>query len=371
MEVLYGTTGHPGVAIAVAARLHDDFGVPSLSPERLRRLGERLRSFGMENPEPEQIILIADRVPPGYWLSPLPGLQIVGLAAQTSAPLSPAPDRPVVLGIGEALLRAVQEDDIVIVDGDRGRVYISPDAATVARYQAPLTLSRRFFLEGDHLPARTASDNRIITVLCAASTLAFAEAAMTHGADGLVVPEANDFLGGLHLAQTAGEQAQILGDLADIIGGQPLYLDVPPERLALAALARGASRLPLHLVLRDPAERAELQERLEEIEAALEEDDALFGRMRIEAGIAAGGDDLPETLDGYSGSFVTGTLLEASWERLLLASGQARAANKPITIALNGDWWPQVLGDALGMGFGQIIVPILAVADVKDAIREL
>ena len=371
MEVLYGTTGHPGVAIAVAARLHDDFGVPSLSPERLRRLGERLRSFGMENPEPEQIILIADRVPPGYWLSPLPGLQIVGLAAQTSAPLSPAPDRPVVLGIGEALLRAVQEDDIVIVDGDRGRVYISPDAATVARYQAPLTLSRRFFLEGDHLPARTASDNRIITVLCAASTLAFAEAAMTHGADGLIVPEVNDFLGGLHLAQTAGEQAQILGDLADIIGGQPLYLDVPPERLALAALARGASRLPLHLVLRDSAERAELQERLEEIEAALEEDDALFGRMRIEAGIAAGGDDLPETLHGYSGSFVTGTLLEASWERLLLASGQARSANKPITIALNGDWWPQVLGDALGMGFGQIIVPILAVADVKDAIREL
>lgn len=371
MEVLHGITAHPGVAIAAAARLYDEFGVPTLAPERLRRLGERLRSFGADNPEPEQIILVADRVPPGYWLSPLPGIQIIGLAAQTDVPLSPAPDRPVVVGIGDALLRAVQEDDIVIVDGDRGRVYIAPDAATVARYQAPLTLARRFFLEGDHLPARTASDNRIVSVFCAAPTLAQAAAAMTHGADGLVIPESNDFFGGANLGQTAGEQAQMLGDLANIIGGQPLYLDIPPERLALAALARGAARLPLNLVLRDPAERAEIQERLEEIEAALEEDDALFGRMQITAGIAAAGEDLPETLDGYNGSFVTGTLLDASWERLLLASGQARASSKPITVALNGDWWPQVLGDALGMGFGQLIVPIYAVADVKDAIREL
>ena len=232
MEVLHGIAAHPGVAIASAARLGEDFGVPSLSPERLRRLGERLRSFGMENPEPEQIILIADRIPPGFWLSPLPGLEIIGLAAGTGQSLSPAPDRPVVVGLGEALMRAVEEEDIIIVDGDRGRVYVSPDAQTVARYQAPFTLARRFFLEGDHLPARTASDNRVIAVFCAASTLAEAEAAMKSGADGLVVGSDNDFLGGPDVVQTAGEQAQTLGDLARIIGGQPLVLDIPPERLA-------------------------------------------------------------------------------------------------------------------------------------------
>ena len=372
MEVLHGIAAHPGVAIASAARLGEDFGVPSLSPERLRRLGERLRSFGMENPEPEQIILIADRVPPGFWLSPLPGLEIIGLAAGTGQSLSPAPDRPVVVGLGEALMRAVEEEDIIIVDGDRGRVYVSPDAQTVARYQAPFTLARRFFLEGDHLPARTASDNRVIAVFCAASTLAEAEAAMKSGADGLVVPSDNDFLGGPDVFQTAGEQAQTLGDLARIIGGQPLVLDIPPERLALSALALGAARLPLHLVLRDLSELLELSERLEEIEATLEEDDALFGRVRMDAGVAASGDedDLPETLDGFAGTFVTGTILDASWERLLLAAGQARHAGKPITASLNGDWWPQVLGDALGMGFSRLVVPAGAVADVKDAIRE-
>lgn len=378
MEVLHGVSAHPGVAIAAAARLHEDFGAVSLSPDRLRRIGERLRSFGLENPEPEQIILIGDRLPPAFWLAPLPGVQIVGLAVQSPAPLFPAPALPAVLGVGEMLLRITEEDDIVIIDGDRGRVYIAPDAGTVARYQAPLTLSRRFFLEGAHLPARTASDNRVVTVLCAAWSPAQAEDAMAQGADGLVVPAGNSFLGTDTLAQTAGEQAQVLADLARIIGGQPLYLDIPHDNLALTALVRGAARLPLHLVLRDLSEREELRERLDEIEAALEDDDTLFGRVQLELGVSVeaagetdGTDDLPEDLDGWAGTFLVGSLLEASWERLLLAAGQARRAGKPATVRIGGDWWPQVLGDAVGMGFSQLIVPPAAVADIKDAVREL
>ena len=372
-DILHGIAARPGVAIAVAARLHDDFGVPSLAPERLRRLGERLRSYGVENPEPEQIIVVADRIPPAFWLAPIPGVQVVGLAAANTSPLAPPPDLPVVLGLDEAALGAIEEDDILIVDGDRGRVYVAPDAATVARYQAPFLSTRRFFLEGSHLPARTASDNRLISVLCSARTLAEAEEAMKSGADGLVVPAGNDFLGSESLPQTAGEQAQMLGDLARIIGGQPLTLDIPPERLALTALARGAARLSLNLVLRDWDEMPDLQGRIEEIEAALEQDDALFGRVKLEAGLDASGgaDDLPETLDGFAGVFVVGSILDASWECLLPASGQARHAGKPVTVSLDGDWWPQVLGDAVGMGFSRLIVPAAAVADVKDAIREL
>ena len=372
-SILHGTAARPGVAIAVAARLHDDFGALSLAPERLRRLGERLRSYGTDNPEPEQIILVADRIPYAFWLAPLPGVQIVGLASSSLSPLVPVPDLPVVLGLDAAALAAIEEDDILIVDGDRGRVYVAPDAATVARYQSPFLSTRRFFLEGSHLPARTASDNRLISVLCSAHTLAEAEEAMASGADGLVILEGNDFLGSESLPQTAGEQAQMLGDLARIIGGQPLTLDIPPERLALTALARGAARLPLHLVLRDREEMADLQERIEEIEVALEEDDALFGRVKLEAGLdaAGGGADLPEELDGFAGVFVTGSILDASWDRLLPAISQARRAGKPVTVSLSGDWWPQVLGDAVGMGFSRLIVSAAAVADVKDAIREL
>jgi len=372
MEILYGTAAHPGVAIAAAARLGDEFGTPTLAPERLRRLGERLRSFGIEQPEPEQIVLVAECVPPAFWLSPIPGLQVVGLAAQSPLPLAPVPSLPAVLGLGETLLRLIAEDDILIVDGDRGRVYVSPDAATVARYQAPLTLARRFFLEGAHLPARTASDDRPVAVLCAARTLGEAESAMRAGADGLVVPRDNDFLGADGLAQTAGEQAQALAGLARMIGGQPLFLDVPQERLALSALARGAAGLPLHLVLREPSERHELRTRMDAIEEALEDDDVLFGRVQLEAGLEAGGEgeDLPDSLDDCAGVFVTGSLYDAHWERLLRAAGQARGLALPVTAPLDGDWWPHVLGNALGMGFARVVAPAEAVADVKDAIRE-
>ena len=374
MEIFYGTSAGPGVAIAAAARLGEEYGVPALSPERLRRIGERLRGFGMEQAEPEQIVLVADRFPPGFWLGAMPGAEIVGLAAQSPAALSPAPTLPAVVGLGDTLLHLVAEDDILIIDGDRGRVYLSPDAGTVARYQSPHRLSRRFFLEGDHLPARTASDSRIVSVVCAARTLAEAEAAMAAGADGLVVTEDNDFLGGETLAQTGGEQAQMIGDLARIVGGQPLLLDIPQERLSLAALARGAAVLPLSLIVRDAADRAELRERLDAIEEVLDADDVLYGRVRLELGFAAnaGSDvDLPDTLDGFDGTTLLGRFADASWERLLPAASQARHAVRPLTVFLEGSGWPQFLGDALGIGAGRLVVSVDAVADIKDAVREL
>ncbi len=372
MEILYGTSAAPGVAIAAAARLGEEYGMPALSPERLRRIGERMRGFGMELAEPEQIVLVADRLPPGFWLGQMPGAQVVGLAAQSASPLSPTPNLPAVIGLGDTLLHLIAEDDILIIDGDRGRVYISPDAGTVARYQSPHRLSRRFFLEGDHLPARTASDSRVVSIFCAARTPAEAEAAMAAGADGLLLTADNEFLGGEAQAQTAGEQAQTLADLARIVGGQPLLLDIPQEYLSLAALARGAASLPLSLILRDPEEQAELRERLDAMEEALDADDVLYGRVRLELGFSGSGDtDLPDTLDGFDGTVVLGRFAEASWEKMLPAASQARHAARPLTVFLQGGDWPPLLADALGIGAGRLVVSADAVADIKDAVREL
>lgn len=371
MEILHGTSAAPGVAIAAAARLGEEYGMPALSPERLRRIGERMRGFGMEQAEPEQIVLVADRLPPGFWLGQTPGAQVVGLAAQSLAPLSPAPALPAVVGLGDTLLNLVAEDDILIIDGDRGRVYVSPDAGTVARYQSPHRLSRRFFLEGDHLPARTASDSRVVSILCAARTPAEAEAAMAAGADGLLLTADNEFLGGEAAAQTAGEQAQTIADLARIVGGQPLLLDIPQEYLSLAALARGAAFLPLSLIIRDPEEQAELRERLDAMEEALD-DDVLYGRVRLELGFSGSDDtDLPDTLDGFDGTVILGRFAEASWERMLPAASQARHAARPLTVFLQSGDWPPLLADALGIGAGRLVVSANAVADIKDAVREL
>ena len=66
MTLFTGIGARPGVALAAAARLRVDYGVASLSPERLRRIAARLRAFGVESPEPEQVILVADTLPPGF-----------------------------------------------------------------------------------------------------------------------------------------------------------------------------------------------------------------------------------------------------------------------------------------------------------------
>lgn len=365
MEVFHGIAAHPGVAIASAAKLRDEFGAPMLDPARLRRLGKRLMSFGVEAPETEQVVLVAPTVPPGFLSTLIPGLEVVGTASAAAA----SGAFPAVSGLSEAFFAVVAEDDLVIVDGNRGRVYVAPDAATVARYQAPFTLARRIFMDSAHIPARTASDNRIVTVFAPTPTRKAVDEAMEAGADGVVIPEDNDFLGAETLTQTAGEQLQILLEVAQTIGGQPLVLDIPAERLALSALSRAAAAGPLHVPLPDPNMRGELAERLSWVEAELEDRDMLFGTVAwdVRFDIAAA---LPETLDGWAGVFVPGDARAASTSRLLQLTALARQANKPITLSLDGDWWPQFLSDALGFGFTRLVVPIAAVLDVKDAIRE-
>ena len=249
------------------------------------------------------------------------------------------------------LQSCTEEDDIVIVDGDRGRVYVAPDAATVARYQAPFTLARRFFPgEAGIWPPVLLRTTASMAVLCYASTLAQAEAAMQRGADGLVVPENNnDFLGGDTLAQTAGEQAQLLADLAQMIGGQaPDPGHSPgtpgPDRPG-AGRGSNASVIWCCATCRN---WEELQARLDEIETELEDSPMpCLAGSNWTPGIAAAGenDDLPETLDGCAGSFVTGhacgTLRGSGccWHRVR----PARRAS-PSPLSLNGDWWPQVSG---------------------------
>lgn len=358
--------------MAVAARLGEEFGQPSLSPQRLRRIGEKLRRFGGEDSEPEQVVLVADRIPPHFWLAPIPGLQIVGLAAQSDAPLSPSPDIPAVVGLGEDFLAQIEEDEIVIVDGDRGRVYLSPDAATVARYQAPFTLARRLFLDSGHVPARTASDNRIVSVLAPTPTLWTIELAMDMGADGIFIPGDNDFLGGEGVIQTAGEQAATLRDVSRLVGGQPIFLHVPSERLALSALAQGAASGPLHLVLDDWDDAPELLLRLEQIESILEDDDALFGHVSFETALspADAAAPLSDALETADGLFVGGDLQAASLERLDQIAHLARTWSKPATMDLRGDWWVSALSEALGLGFSRLVVPLEDIQNVKDAIRE-
>ncbi len=368
MDVFQGQPAHPGIAIAAAARLTSEYGVPTLDPQRLRRLGERLRRFGMEAAEPDQIILIADEVPPGFL--GVPGLDIVGVATQR-----PPDDRatftiPTVCGLGDTLLDLVPEDEIVIIDADRGRVYVEPDALILARYQAPVRRSRRFFLDSANLPARTASDSRIVAVVAVTSTLADITRATEAGADAVLVPPDNDLLGGDGTFQTSDDQEEALRQAMSVLGGQPLLLHIPPDRLALSALARAASAGPLHLVLDDPAQRDDLADRLDGIESVLDDQDILYGTLHIEAGVGAADAPGPDSLDAYAGVCVTQPSDHIPIDRLLLLASLAQRAHKSLALTLPDADWPSYLPDALALGAARLVTTIDSVLAVKDAIRQ-
>lgn len=371
MEVFTGRPVHPGVAIASAARLRLEYGVPTLDPQRLRRLGERLRRFGVEVPEADQIILIAESVPPGFLGMPVPGLEIAGVVVEGSGSIGSFAV-PTVCDVDGDLLASVAEDDIVLVDGDRGRVYVDPDALVLARYQAPARRSRRFFLGSAHLPARTLSDNRFVSVLACVSTLEALSDAVDAGADGVVVPPDNDFIAGVDLFQTSEDQENTLRTVLQTVGGKPVLLQIPTERLALSALARASASGTIHVVLSELDLRAELGEHLRQIERSLDEQEAQYGSPRFEAGLSADEDvPLPETLDDYVGVFVTPPLGAARMEQLLVLSGLARGAQKSLTFTLSAENWRDYLPDALALNATRVVTEGTEIGDVKDAIREL
>ena len=188
MDIFQGQPISGGVAIAAAARLTFDRVGPALHPERRRRAAAaELRGFYEADPEPSQVILVTDRLTAGLVGAPMPGLEILGIASAEEAEPQTAP-YPIVAGLGTPFLENISEFDILVLDGDRGRVYIDADASVIARYQAPATRARVYFVDSAHLPARTASGDVRIEVLAIANTLEDVALAMRAGADGVYLP---------------------------------------------------------------------------------------------------------------------------------------------------------------------------------------
>jgi len=357
MQIYQGQGLAPGVAIAAAARLEETFGMPQLAPERQRRMGETLLKAGLDLPDPDQIIIVARRLPPGFLESAFPGLEVIGAALGDDLSLAPAPGCPVVAGAGDDLLSETSEGEIVIVDGDRGRVYVSPDAQTLARYQGPLRRARRFFLEPAHVEARRGGGGPAIPVLAAAADWDDVEAAMEAGADGVLIPQDapiwvdDDFL-------TASEQLLRLRGIGDITGGKTLYLQVPLERVALSALAQAAAWGPVHLVLETLALAEEARAELDGLETELDAEDIAYGRVALDAVLGTGETPTPEAL-----SVADGLLLTAP----PAAYPQAAFALSLSLIAFAEDADP--IPGLLDAGITRLLTSIATVQAVKDAVR--
>jgi len=401
MQIYQGHSLGPGVAIAAAARLEETFGVPQLSPERQRRMGETLLRAGLDLPDPDQIIIVARRIPPGFLASSFPGLEIVGAALGDDAPLSPPPPCPVVAHAGDDLWADTEEGDIVIIDGDRGRIYVSPDAQTLARYQGPGRRARRFFLEPAHVEARRGGTGIAIPVLAAAADWDNVQAAMEAGADGVLIPQDgtiwghDDFL-------TASEQLLRLRDIGAMTGGKTLFLQAPLERVALSALAQAASWGPVHLVLDTLALAGEARAEMDDLETELDEEDIAYGRVALTVLLGTDETPTPEALLAADG-----LLVAAPWEAPLSPSppwklddeGQLRGAGKQsfsplaedaeenVALSAPPEWGagglpfprpfpvtafvsdPDEVSALLDAGVTRLLTSISQVQAVKDAVR--
>ena len=363
MEIYTGTALSPGVAIAVAARLTDNFGASRLAPERERHMGETLLRAGLDLPDPDQIVLVAQRLPPGYLAAPLPGLEIIGaaLAEVTDAPV-PAPC-PVAGGLGDDFYAQTEEGEIMIVDGDRGRVYVSPDAPTLARYQGPGRRGRRFHVEPAHLAAVRASDGQAVAVLAAATDWAGVQDALASGVDGILLPLENALLSGEGF-DTASEQLLRLRQVVDTLGGKLLLVEAPLERVALSALARAAAWGPVGLVVTLPALAAEARAEMDALEPELEAGDIPFGRVRLEVLRGEGDASFSEPPDDADGIILTTTPPAPDDARAFWLAGIS------LTALLPGDTSGADLTAWLDAGITRLVVPASQVQAVKEAVRQ-
>jgi hypothetical protein len=369
MDIFHGISLQPGITIAGAAKLTPYGGIATFATDRLQQLAENMRRFGGELPEIEQVIVVAETIPPSFWKDLTPGIEITGIALCAERPFATPFNCPAVFDLSEKLFDDVNEGDILILDGNRGRVYLNPDAMTIARYQVPKLRAKRYFLEGVHIPARTASENREITVLASIPSRAEISIAIQQGADGIFIPQDNDFLGSfLH---SAHDQIHLLREISEETGGLPLYVQIDPDQLALTALLRAAAETPLHFVINTLVSAQDFLNEIEMLGMILDEQETPFGRVHLEALISTSNEDtIPDSLECYDGVVIDEHFDDAEMERLLVTGAQAMHYRKPLTVRLTGDRWQECLYDALAIGSTRLIVSPEYIPHIKDAIRE-
>jgi phosphoenolpyruvate-protein kinase (PTS system EI component) len=162
-------------------------GLAGVSPDILQHGVDALKKQLPPQDYPE-VIAVCDTLATGL-ATRLPGVNTIGIAAESDAVPDGAgdPGMPCVVGL-KGLLDAVSNTDILIIDGDKGRVELDPDPKTLVAYQHrddARIRGRSLFIEARHLPARTQTGETVL-VYARASCEQELALAVDSGADGLV-----------------------------------------------------------------------------------------------------------------------------------------------------------------------------------------
>jgi dihydroxyacetone kinase phosphotransfer subunit len=130
---------------------------------------------------------------------------------------------PCVTGLPESLLR-LPEGTVAALDGAAGRVWVAPDAQTLARIEAGRAqwLRRRAAAAGLRREPAVSRDGRRFEVEANIAAVTQAQAAVEQGAEGVGVLRTEFlFLGRKH-PPAEEEQLEVLGQIATALRGRPL-----------------------------------------------------------------------------------------------------------------------------------------------------
>ena len=323
-----------------AARLVVDNGRATLEETLLGQLAQWRRKEAV----PLGLILVTED-PATALLLPLPeGAALNGVVSERlpSRPPQLPEGLALVAGVEDALL-AVGEGELLLLDPGRGRVVVEPSAFEVARLQAHH--QPRILLDEPNFPAFTREGARV-AVWGEAATLEDARAAVTAGAEGLVL--------------TGSWEEEALWAALELIGGGALTLAIPLEQIDPEIVVRLAARAELRWCL-DPEALGisvtQLREELAELIRELEDENqrVAFPRLASFNGHQPGFEDVFV----LSGELSPPDTEVPPWEqpplyvRIIAAFGELLDLN-----------------DALLLGAAGVIAAPDAVAAVKEHIRE-
>jgi phosphohistidine swiveling domain-containing protein len=347
-------------------------GIPLLPARIVAQLARTARDAPIE---PIEVVLVAHDYQNAASLS-LPWAHVVGIVAEHADVDAVRLGIPTVVGI-EDVLAKIDDDALVLINGERGIVLVDPDGVALAAYQAErerIAPRRRIYLDFAHQPAHTL-DGREMRVLALVRSLEDVQVALDHGADALHIS------GGSPLVPSEAdeeEQAEALWTLAEAAAGKLITVAGEIESISAAALLRAATRA--EFILAAPMGYgveyfARLQTYLQDAREALIAEDIDFAEVRL-AGTIGMLDMIADGLADYMLGRVVVDLNTTSSETVEARAwlddliSAAKILLVPVEVML-----PKVdrltLESALGLGAAGLIVAPDAVQTAKEIVRTL
>jgi hypothetical protein len=348
-------------------------GIPLL-PNRLISLLAKTQQ-GMPV-EPVDIIVISKDYETAVSLT-LPWAHVVGIVAERSSTDIPLSRVPTVIGIPD-IFTLIEDDDLLLVDGDHGIVLVEPDAAAIAAYQAErdnIRPKRRFYLDYVDQNALTL-DGKLIHVIASILRSGEQEEGQKNGADAFLFSSGTPLL---PADASDDDQHHLFRNIAELADGKPVTVVGDVDALAIHELMRIAAMVETSIGY--PIESgmkgfANLAKHIQACADMLLMDDIEFSDIRV-AGYIKIESILPEEFDKIP---IGRLLIDAARCKEPFTQHQLRWLNAlifktapmmiPAEIVL-GDAHPQIYEQCLGLGISGFIVPPDMVQKVKSIVREL